>query len=148
MTKEVLLSLRGLQIEDGEDAREVETIIPADYYRKADSHYVLYEETIEGFQDKVKNMLKFRDSYLEVSKKGLINVIMLFEKNKKNMTNYVTPYGNILIGIDTKSILLEENEERIRLDVEYFLDANYLHLAECKIELEIRPRDSGLHFIQ
>lgn len=147
MTKEVFLSLKGLQMENGEDAQEMETITPADYYRKKDSHYVIYEEMTEGFNEKTRNMIKFRESYLEVSKKGLINVHMIFEKNKKNMTSYMTPYGNILIGIDTESIFLKENEDQIRLEVEYSLEANYQHLADCRIELELRSREGGIQFM-
>lgn len=147
MTKEVFLSLKGLQMENGEDAQEMETITPADYYRKKDSHYVIYEEMTEGFNEKTRNMIKFRESYLEVSKKGLINVHMIFEKNKKNMTSYMTPYGNILIGIDTESVFLKENEDQIRLEVEYSLEANYQHLADCRIELELRSREGGIQFM-
>ena len=146
MTKDVFLSLKGLQMESGEEAQEMETITAADYYRKKDSHYVVYEEMTEGFKESTKNMIKFKDSYLEVSKKGLINVHMIFEENKKNMTSYMTPYGNILIGIDTESISLKEKEDQIRLEVEYSLDANYQHLADCKIELELHPREDGISF--
>lgn len=146
MTKDVFLSLKGLQMESGEDAQEMETITLADYYRKRDSHYVIYDEMTEGFKETTKNMIRFRDSYLEVTKKGLINVHMVFEKNKKNMTSYMTPYGNILIGIDTESIFLEEKEDQIKLEVAYSLDANYQHLADCKIELELRSRENGISF--
>lgn len=147
MTKEVFLSLKGLQMENGEDAQEIETITLADYYRKKDSHYVIYEEITEGFREKTRNMIKFRDSYLEVSKKGLINVHMIFEKNKKNMTSYMTPYGNILIGIDTESFSLKEYEDLIRLEVAYSLEANYQHLADCRIELELHSREEGIQFM-
>ncbi len=147
MTKEVFLALKGLQMEGGENAQELETITPADYYRKKDSHYVVYEETTEGFEEKTKNLLKFRDSCLEVTKKGLVNVHMVFEKNKKNMTSYMTPYGNILIGVDTESVLLKESDNQINLKVEYSLEANYQHLADCTIELELRSRNEGIHFM-
>jgi len=81
---------------------------------------------------------------MEVSKKGLINVHMIFDKNKKNMTSYVTPYGNIFIGIDTESILVKEEENRIKVEVYYGLEANYQHLANCRIEMQLAPREDGI----
>lgn len=144
MTKEIFLSLKGLQIEQNEEAGEMETITPADYYRKGSSHYVIYEEMMEGFTDITKNMIKFSDTFLEVSKKGLINVHMVFEENKKNITSYVTPYGNIMIGLDTESILVEEKENQIKVQVAYTLEANYQYLADCRIEMELRPREEGI----
>lgn len=147
MTKEILLSLKGLQMENKEDAQAMETITPADYYEKNGSHYVLYEEMMEGFTAVTKNRIKFNDSRLEVSKKGLINVQMLFEENKKNMTSYTTPYGNILIGIDTESISVQEKENQIRVEVEYTLEANYQYLADCRIEMELTPREEGIDLL-
>lgn len=144
MTKEILLSLKGLQMENTEDGQELETITPAEYYQRGGNHYVLYEEVMEGFSDITKNMIKFRDSAMEVTKKGLVNVHMVFEEKRKNMTSYATPYGNVLIGIDTESIQVQEQENRITVEVEYALEANYQHLADCRIEMDIRPRQAGL----
>lgn len=144
MTKEVLLALKGLQIENADGGQELETITAADYYLKNGSHYVLYEEVTEGYEDVTKNLIKFRDSCLEVRKKGLVNVHMVFEENRKNMTSYATPFGNILIGIDTDEVEIREEEDRIQVNVAYTLEANYEHMADCKIEMSIRPREEGL----
>ena len=144
MTKEVLLSLKGLQMEQSEDAGEIETITPANYYQKNGSHYIVYDEMTEGYTDTTRNIIRFHDSYVEVFKKGLVNVRMIFEENKKNITSYLTPYGNILIGVDTESISVEEKENQIRVQVAYTLEANYQYLADCKIEMELRPRKEGI----
>ena len=122
----------------------LETITPAEYYKRNDSHYVIFEELMEGFTDTTKNVIKFRDSQLEVTKKGLVNVHMVFEENRKNMTSYATPFGNILIGIDTDEVEIREEEDRIQVNVAYTLEANYEHMADCKIEMSIRPREEGL----
>ncbi len=144
MTKEVLLSLRGLQFDNGSlDADKIETITPAEYYKRDDSHYVIYEETSEGFDESTKNIIKFKRNSLDLTKKGLVNVHMNFEENKKNQTSYTTPYGEILIGIDARSIRLGEEEERIVVDVDYALEINYEHFADCKIRMDIRSKESG-----
>ena len=92
MTKEVLLSLRGLQFDAGSaDGDKIETITPAEYYKRNDSHYVVFDEVMEGFQESTRNIIKFKDNSLDLTKKGLVNVHMIFEEKKKNMTNYATP---------------------------------------------------------
>ena len=145
MEKEVLIALKGLQFAlDEEGANALETITPAEYYKRNDSHYVIFEELMEGFTDTTKNVIKFRDSQLEVTKKGLVNVHMVFEENRKNMTSYATPFGNFLIGIDTDEVEIREEEDRIQVNVAYTLEANYEHMADCKIEMSIRPREEGL----
>ena len=144
MTKDILLSLKGLQMEYAEDSDAVETITPASYYRKGGSHYIVYDEMTEGVTETSRNIIRFQDSYLEVFKRGLINVRMVFEKSKKNITSYQTPFGNILIGVDTESVQINEKENQISVLVDYTLEANYQYLADCRIEMELHPRKDGI----
>ena len=86
MTKDVLISLRGLQFDQsGADADKIETITAGVYYEKNGNHYVLYDELIEGFEEPTKNKVKFGEHFLELSRSGAVNVYMIFEENKKNM---------------------------------------------------------------
>ena len=77
---------------------------------------------------------------LELTKRGFVNVHMLFEENKKSLTNYATPFGDVLIGIDAKKITLTEEEHKICIDIDYALEANYEFLADCKINVEISEK--------
>lgn len=140
MTKEVLLAIKGLQFDGSEEDTEIETVTSAEYYKKNDSHYVIYEEASEGFEETTRSMIRFREHSLDLMKKGLVNVHMVFEENKKNMTNYSTPFGDILIGIDARKVQLKEEDELIHVDVEYALEINYEHLADCKITMNIQAK--------
>lgn len=142
MTKEVLLAITGMQFDLTAEESNIQTITAAEYYERNNSRYVLFEETDEESGQKTKGMLKFRDNLLEVTKSGFVNVHMIFEENKKSLTDYATLFGNILIGIDTRKITLTEEEHKICLDVEYALEANYEFLADCKINIEISERES------
>ena len=86
MTKDVILSVRGLQMmpENGSDS--VEVIAPGKYYYKNDKHFFLYDEVLEGFEEKTRNMVKAAPGYMELTKDGLTSVHMVFEKNKKHVT--------------------------------------------------------------
>ncbi len=144
MTKEVLLTLQGLQFDQREEnADKIETVTVGDYYKKNDRHYVIYEEVTEGFEQPTKNRLKFSDHMVELTRNGLVNVHMIFQENKKNLSNYNTPFGQILVGIDTKRITIDEREENIVVDVDYALDINYEFLSDCHIKIDIRPKENG-----
>lgn len=138
MDKDVFLTLKGLQFSPEDESDEaVETVTKGQYYNRNNCHYVLYEEAQEGTSERTKNVLKISDDSLELTKKGMINVHMVFQENKKNMTNYGTPFGNILIGIDTKSVGVREQDNQIKVDVDYVLEINYEHVADCKIQMDI-----------
>ena len=92
MTKDVLISMRGLQFgTDETDAEKIETFMTGTYYEKNGKHYVLYDEMMEGLEKPTKNKVKIGDHFLELIRSGLVNVHMVFEEDRKNRTSYHTP---------------------------------------------------------
>lgn len=153
MTKEVLLSISGLHYdmtgiteEDGTEEENVpiEVITPASYYWKDGKHYVVYDEVVEGLPGTIRNKIRITDGrLLEIMKSGISNAHMVFEKDKINMTQYETPYGELLVGIHTKDMKVEETEDLIDVRVNYALDINGEAVADCNIVLQIKSH-SGI----
>jgi len=139
MTKEVLLTITGLQF-DGESEQKYSDTFPGEYYERGGKRYVVYDEIMEGFTESTGNIIKFTEKEVEVTKKGVVNTQMLFVENKLNRASYKTPYGELIMGTNTSGIRFLETEERIRVDVEYELELNYEHQADCRISIDIRPR--------
>ena len=137
MTKDVLITIRGVHTLDHED-NDVEMIVRGDYYQKNGNHYILYEEILEGAEERVKNVIKISPSSMDIIKKGVTNSRMLFEKNKKNLSCYSTPVGNLVIGIQANHFYVEEQENSIKVNVDYSLDINYEHMSDCRICVDVQ----------
>lgn len=142
MTKEVLVSISGLQMAPDEQTDSVEVIAPGEYYYRNNKHFVIYDEVAEGESEATKNIIKFNDDMMEVTRKGPANVHLLFEKNKKNVTYYYTPFGSLNVGIEARSIEVTEEENAIKVNVKYVLEVNYEHVAECDIVLTVKSKGS------
>ena len=141
MEKDVWVSVAGLQFGNVPEGEKIEIITPGSYYRKNNSHYVLYDEIGEDASEITKNVVRFDGNMLTISKRGFTNVEMIFEENKRNMTNYVTPYGTLMIGINTRKVEIKETGDCIHLQADYGLDINYEFVTECQISMDISPRD-------
>ena len=137
MTKDVLITIRGVHTLDHED-NDVEMIVRGDYYQKNGKHYILYEEILGGAEERVKNVIKISPSSMDIIKKGVTNSRMLFEKNKKNLSCYSTPVGNLVIGIQANHFYVEEQENSIKVNVDYSLDINYEHMSDCRICVDVQ----------
>ena len=81
---------------------------------------------------------------MEVRKKGLVNAHMVFEKGKKNMTCYTTPFGTIRMGIAATGVTVDEKKESIRAHVDYSLEMNDMHVAECSLTLTAESHPTAL----
>lgn len=140
MTKDVMISVRGLQFMEGQEEDDIETVQRGEYYERNGSRYLIFDEYLEGFHEPVKNILRFKDKEVALTKRGLLAVQMNFTEGKKNLTNYQTPYGTILIGLDTGSITCEEKQDVLTIEIDYTLEANYQYVADCHIVIEARNK--------
>lgn len=146
MTKEVLLSISGLHYDvftgtEGEENEPIEVITPASYYYKNGKHYIIYEEVVEGLPGTIKNKVRISEyGLLEIIKSGISNLHMIFEKDKINMTQYETPYGELLVGVYTKDIRVEVSEEEMHICVSYVLDINGEKVADSEIVMNVKSK--------
>ena len=136
MNKDVMITIKGMHFQNTSDGDNIEVIQQGQYYHRGNMHYLVYEEPLEGSDQVTKNMLKFNESSLSYTKKGPLSGSMLFDTTEKNLSNYVTPFGNIIMGIDTKKIDIKEEDGRLNLKVDYSLDVNYEYMADCHICIE------------
>ena len=142
MTKDVLVKISGLQFAGEEDNDSIEVITFGTYYKKNNKHYVLYDEVMEGTAEVTKNVIKIGADSMEVTRKGPASVHMVFEKDKKNVSYYHTPFGNLLIGINAKSIQVDESDLDINVRVNYGLEINYEHIADCHITVDVKSKEA------
>ena len=92
----------------------------------------------------IKNKIKISgDNSLEILKTGLSNAHMVFEKDRKNLNYYETPFGQMLVSVNTKKMDISVTDEKIDVLVDYELDVNHAPLADCQIRLNIIPKESG-----
>ena len=93
----------------------------------------------------VKNKIKITGTdMVEIMKSGITSSHMIFEKNKKNLTYYKTPYGQMLVGVNTRNMEISVGNDRIGVLVDYELDVNHEPLADCKIKMNIMSKEKGV----
>ena len=145
MDKNVLIHIRGLQMMDPADEQEpIELVVPGQYYFKNGSHYLRYEELMdETSTEPTVNYIKISSKAVEVRKKGRVNVHMVFERGKKNMTYYSTPYGTVEMGIAATGVMIEESENGIDMKVDYALEMNEEYVADCYLTVSAQSKASG-----
>ncbi len=142
MNKDVLISIKGLHFDAGNNSDDIEVIQAGQYYKRNGMHYLVYDEPLEGSDEVSRNTIKFNDSSVSVTKKGPFTATMLFEEASKNLTNYTTPFGSVVVGLDTHNIELSDSDDSLKLKVDYSLDINYEFMADCNISIEARSAEN------
>ena len=138
MTNKVIISIKGIQHEFGEDG-VTEVIITGSYYLKGGKHYIIYDELIPETGEQIRNTIKIAPERADVIKHGRSHdVHMVFEPGVKNLAFYHTPYGVMEISTNAFSVDVEESEENISAKIEYALDINDGFVSDCTIEIGVQ----------
>lgn len=145
MTQDVLVTISGLHMteETGmeQENEPIEVVTPAKYYYKNGKHYILYDEVMEGFSEKVKNQVKITgDSQLEIRRTGLTASHMIFEDGKSHLSEYQTPFGTLHTQVHTRKLAIHMTEEQINIDVDYRLEVNGEPTADCRIIMKVMSK--------
>ena len=147
MTTEVLIHIKTEQIlkDRAEDETDdvIELMVGGEYYFRNGTHYLLYEETLEGFTEPTKNLVKVRSNFMEVRKKGTVNVTMTFEKGKTHTALYKTPFGMLEMEFDTKQVFVDAVGTSMEICAEYVLGMHGLPISDCKMQMRIVAKNDA-----
>ncbi len=147
MTKDVLVGISGLQMAvntmENMDDEPIEIVSAGTYYFKDGKHYIFMEEVAEGIPGVTKTQIRIHGKEsLEVIKKGVTNMHLVFEKNKTNRCVYQTPFGRLNLGICTSKLVVDETEDTINIHTEYAMDVDCEKLADCTIRINVKSREA------
>lgn len=118
-------------------------MVPGEYYFRNGSHYLRYEEMLEDHGDPTVNYIKISPKGMEVRKKGQVNTHMVFEQGKRNMAFYTTSFGTLEMGISATNLELKESDSRLDMKVNYSLDLNQEHVADCCLDIHAQGKSAA-----
>lgn len=142
MTKEVLIWIKGSHSINEEDDL-IEVIVPGNYYFKNGKHFLLYDEVIEVGTKPVHNVVKIGKDTIEITKDGQVQSKMQFEKGKTFCNRYMTPFGELMMGVETTQIQIQEEEDYLKAELDYALAMNYEHTSKCSLIMEVRSKEKA-----
>lgn len=141
--KKLRLLITGIQYPPAATAEEQpESIVTrqqinADYYQRGDSHYLLYEEQPEGFDEVFQTRIKRKGSVLEITRKGKTSTNMVFEAGRSVCIDYATPFGSLPLELVTRELLIEDCREKLWKDLKVSYTLNYQGEPMGEYELSI-----------
>lgn len=138
MTKEVFITIEGWQL--GSEEEPVITKVAGTYHFANGRHYVRYEERLPEEEEVTENTMKIAPGQVTLSKKGKTPSVMEFVLDGITQTAYRTPYGSLLLGIRTDSMLLEEKDDLIEIRMEYSLSTDASQLSDNRIVIRIASK--------
>lgn len=143
MKKDVIISIRGLQEQDGETGDPITLVTPGRYYRKNDSYYISYEESELTGLAGTRTTLRIKPDYVKLVRTGLYPSELLFELGKRHMSLYHTDYGDLSIVVSTNHIRNTLTDDGGDLDVQYTVEVANTPVGVNHLSLTIKNAEEG-----
>ena len=96
--KNVMISITGLQKVDGVEQEPVELITPGVLSQVGGGYHLTYRETaLTGLEGTITSFQVYPDQ-VSMVRMGTVCLQMVFEKGRRHLSVYETPYGNMSVG--------------------------------------------------
>ena len=143
MKKDVIISIRGLQEQDGETGDPITLVTPGRYYRKNDSYYISYEESELTGLAGTRTTLRVKPDFVKLVRTGLYPSELQFELGKRHMSLYHTEYGDLSIVFSTNHIRNTLTDDGGDLDVQYTVEVANTPVGVNHLSLTIKNAEEG-----
>lgn len=123
------------------DRMETSLVTEGTFEDKAFGYVIAYEDSeATGFVGSVTRIAVMKNkTAASIKRMGTSNTSIMLEKDKKHYCYYSTPYGDMRIGIYTKTINSQLDKNGGKLVLKYTLDLDSAYMSENEIHMAIRP---------
>lgn len=136
--KKVMIKIKSTQKPKGEDPEIMEFMTEGKHYIKNNAHYIVYEESEISGMKGCMTTLKLEEAKIKMKRYGEANSELMFEKGKRHVSDYITPYGNFKLTILTQILEWNINEEsKGKIHIKYDLSMQSVMESTNEMEIEV-----------
>jgi uncharacterized beta-barrel protein YwiB (DUF1934 family) len=144
MERKVWLSIVGQSGDDPDHIDKMEFVTEGNIYREQGASCLTYDESDVSGMPGTKTTVKVAkdEGKVSVIRLGSVNSIMEFEAGKRLQTMYKTPYGNIPMGVFTKGLQVDYDDqmEPVKINLDYAVDLEGFGDSDHSLNIEVKDR--------
>lgn len=134
----VTISLVSTQ-SDGQNTDQSEIITKGTFEKKDNCFVISYKETeATGFDGATTELSVYGDEKVVMNRTGDFMSNLIVEMGRKHYCQYGTPYGEIVVGINSKEIKSELDEYGGKVNFKYVIDVNSSYVGDFDVTIDVK----------
>jgi uncharacterized beta-barrel protein YwiB (DUF1934 family) len=138
MDKNVIVTLVGLQINEGMEPDVMELVTEGTYKKSGDSHFISFQESETTGMEGTTTTIKASGDVLTLTRFGSVNSEFIFQRGKKHLSHYDTNFGAFTIDINARNVEIDIGEHRGNIRIGYDMAINDEQRIFNDVIMEIR----------
>ena len=145
MDKSVIISIRGVQSLNDDPPEVIELVTEGRLMDCGDAGYTLsYQESeITGLEGTLTTFQVEPDCITHM-RMGEFNSQMVFQPGRRHFSMYDTPYGALSIGVNTKKMRADLDENGGEIEIDYAIEIDHAVAGENTFRIDVREKGPAI----
>ena len=140
MEKDVVISIKGMQKYDNTDPDVIELVTEGRLTREGNSYTLSYQESELTGLEGTLTTFQVEPDRITLMRMGMVNSQMVFQLGKRHFSMYDTPYGALSIGINTRKMRSNLNEDGGEIEIDYAIEIDHAVAGENLFRINVREK--------
>ncbi len=136
--KDVWISFHSVNGCDDEEPDSLEFVTDGQYLFQDEVACLSYQESEVTGLEGTRTSVTILPDQVVVDRAGTVQSRMIFKEGSKSSFLYSTPFGQATMGVDTRRIRRNVNEQGGKVEIDYVVDMEHAVVARNRFSITIR----------
>ena len=143
MEKDVVISIKGTQRYDNNDPDVIELVTQGRLTREGESYTLSYQESELTGLEGTLTTIQVDGEQVTLMRVGEFTSQMVFQEGRRHLSMYNTPYGAMAIGVNTRHLLAELNDQGGDIEIDYSIEIDHALAGRSVFQIKIKEAELG-----
>ena len=144
MEKEVVISIKGVQKYEGTAPDTLELVTKGRLSREGESYTLSYQESELTGLEGTLTTIQVDGGQVTLLRVGEFNSQLVFQEGRRHLSVYNTPYGAMSVGVHTRHLLAELNDQGGDIEVDYEIEVDHAMAGRNIFRINVKEAAIGL----
>ena len=141
MEKDVIISIKGTQKYENADQDVIELVTEGRLEREGGSYTLSYQESELTGLEGTLTTFQIEPERVTLLRVGEYNSQMVFEEGRRHMAMYNTPYGAMTVGVNTRHLLAELDDQGGDIEIDYAIEIDHAITGRNIFQIKVKEAD-------
>ncbi len=138
MNKEVLISVKGTQLNEYGEVDEQELITKGNLFLKKGTYFIIYNESELTGMSGTTTTLKIEPARVTLNRMGTSAQKQIFERGVRHCGNYITPFGKMMMGVMPSKVEVNLTDLGGSINLEYELEVGEQKISDNMLAITVK----------
>ena len=144
MEKEVIISIKGMQKYENAEPDTIELVTGGRLERDGESFTLSYQESAVTGMDGTLTTFQIEPERVTLLRVGEYTSQMVFQEGRRHMSMYNTPYGAMTIGVNTRHLLAELDDQGGEIEIDYAIEIDHSVAGRNTFQINVKEAEGAV----